>query len=97
VSFLLNVMITLFSKDSTLSALQSNYDLISWDPRGVGLALPDTCQPFGPAKMKTRSYAKINGPAGFPANFSDPDFGQLQAEDRECQRLMGASDEIGPQ
>ncbi|KAE9366802.1 alpha/beta-hydrolase [Stipitochalara longipes BDJ] len=92
---------------SILQTLHQNYDLVSWDVRGVGLALPGAnCNLSGPAissrnatisslnRVKKRSLDKIYGPPGLDFNFTK-DLETRFNISVQCQAQLSDTNEIG--
>jgi hypothetical protein len=106
-SFVVNAL-TYALKDPALNVLHLHYDLVSWDPRGVGLALPSgSCNmPLNSTssgnatiptlkRVKERSFDKIYGPKGLDLNLSDAKYATLQKMEAQCQTQIGGINQIG--
>jgi pimeloyl-ACP methyl ester carboxylesterase len=79
--------------------LGSNFDLVSWDPRGIGYALPSAnCTLSGnlttPA-LKRRAFDKIYGPELAPEYFENNYAVDYQAA-KDCGSSIGGPQDAGP-
>jgi len=113
IEFLRNI-VNAIKVDPGLSVLQSlhqNYDLVSWDPRGIGLALPSAnCNisalsgnsqsspstNLSLTPVKKRSLDKIYGPEGLEFKFT-PEMERSFNRSAQCQAQISGVDGIGPQ
>jgi len=93
VSFLLN------SVQVGLKIGGSNYDLVSWDPRGVNNSIPVADCKLSPdltgRKLKIRSQEKLYGPSLAPVYFEEQ-YASAQEIGPECWASIGGPKDAGP-
>lgn len=73
----------------------SNYDLVSWEPRGVGYSIPSANCSLPPSSKSRKRADGISGPKS-PAIYFEQNFEQAQAFGQECQAAIGGPDAAGP-
>jgi hypothetical protein len=97
--------VTFLLENPELEVLHPNFDLVSWNPRGVGLALPGgscvlpdnslTSTIGATSNLQRRSSDKLYGPEIIETDFLD--VYQLFYEiGQSCQAVIGGPDDIGP-
>jgi pimeloyl-ACP methyl ester carboxylesterase len=75
----------------------SNFDLVSWDPRGVGYSVPAANCTLSSdlTGLRRRTLDKLSGPE-FPTSFFEIAFEQSKEIGQECQASIGGPDQAGP-
>jgi pimeloyl-ACP methyl ester carboxylesterase len=80
---------------SLVSVTGSNYDLVSWDPRGVGLSLPATNRTGIPVyiypklALNSRSLPKLDFPQMLESDF-EADYQITQQEGQACENDLAS-------
>lgn len=80
-----------------------NYDIVSWDPRGSGFAIPPgNCSlpvnltvPLGPVAMNRRALDKLHGPS-LPQAYFENVYQTAHAEGEACSHSIGGPKQAGP-
>lgn len=72
----------------------SNYDIVSWEPRGVGYSIPSGNCTL-PASLRRRTADKIYGPE-FPAGYFETAFQEAKIIGAACEASIGAFNQAGP-
>ena len=81
------------------SVVGSNWDLVAWEPRGIGYSVPlAKCSPSPPTKkprFRRRGHNKLYGPE-LPEEFFDNEYETAQQLGQECQTVIGGPNDAGP-
>ncbi|KAH6661580.1 hypothetical protein B0J14DRAFT_361949 [Halenospora varia] len=76
----------------------TNYDVVAWEPRGIGYSMPPancSISPSSKAKRQPISAVRLNGPME-PAVYFEQAQQQAQALGAECQAVIGGPNGAGP-
>ena len=78
----------------------TNYDVVAWDPRGIGASIPSAnCSALPPPKSLTRNSRRalppIYGPELANSFFVDT-FADAKAVGERCQAIIGGDNDAGP-
>lgn len=81
-----------------LQVIGSNYDIVSWDPRGTGFSIPiadcNLTSDLTGTKIK-RESDRIHGP-DFAQSYFISSYARIQEAGKECAASIGAPDQAGP-
>jgi len=73
----------------------TNYDQVSWEPRGVGYSIPAANCVTERQLDKRSLVSKIRGPE-FPISFYEPRLAQSLYDGKLCKKKTGADNQAGP-
>lgn len=77
----------------------TNYDLVSWDPRGVNNSVPAALCKLSPkftgSKLKQRELDKLYGP-NLPSVFFQDAYAEAEEIAQECGASIGGPNDAGP-
>ncbi|KUJ23895.1 uncharacterized protein LY89DRAFT_572994 [Mollisia scopiformis] len=77
-----------------LQVVGTNYDLVSWDPRGIGASIPAANCTL-PSNLKRRSLEPLTGPELAPI-FFEASYNQSVAIGIACKNSIGGKTQAGP-
>ncbi|CZR56074.1 uncharacterized protein PAC_05962 [Phialocephala subalpina] len=80
--------------DLELQVVGSNYDLVSWDPRGIGASIPAANCTL-PSNLQKRSLEPLSGPELAPI-FFEASYNQSVEIGVACQNSIGGPTQAGP-